>query len=81
MLVEKTTATHCRKAHVRGPEVYRLSPDLYDSNQPDRLQVIAEESPPYFVSIRLAVYFIAGNWKEETDWTKMQPWYKPDSRS
>ena len=45
-LDEKTTATHCPKAaHVRGPEaLHRPSPDLYDSSQPDRLRVIAEES-------------------------------------
>jgi hypothetical protein len=80
-LVEKTRATHCAKAaHVRGPEaLQRMSPDLYDSSQPEKLRVIALESPPYFcVYSATAVYFIAGNWNEEVDWTNMQPWCKPE---
>jgi hypothetical protein len=80
-LVEKKKAAYCaRAAHVRGPEaLHRLSRELYDSGDTNRLGIIAEQSPPYFcVYAAAAVYFIAGNWKEEADWTKMEDWYKPE---
>jgi hypothetical protein len=80
-LVEKTRATHLPRAvHVRGPEaLHRLSPELYYSSDVNKLQVASEQPACYFcVYSAAAVYYIAGNWKHEADWTKMRPWCKPE---
>jgi hypothetical protein len=80
-LVEKTTMTYCpRAAHLQGPEsLHRHRPDLYDGCDDERLRAVAEAWSGYCsVYAAGAVYYIAGNWKEEADWRRMQRRFRPE---
>jgi hypothetical protein len=81
-LVEKTQMTFWPRAvHLQGPEVFqRYCPAAYDGVDEESLQVFAHQ-PNYLyfcVYAAAAVYFIAGNWKKEADWKRMQPQFRPE---
>jgi hypothetical protein len=75
-LVEKTRTTHSPRAvHLQGPEVFhRSSPDFYNWREDEAMRAVAQRFDYYFcVYAAVAVYFIAGNWKNEADWKRIQP--------
>jgi hypothetical protein len=79
-LVEETRMTHCPRAvHLQGPEVlHRNNPKAYHAADKSLIQALIEYWYGYFcVHTALAVYFIAGNWRQEADWTRVQPHCKP----
>jgi hypothetical protein len=79
-LVEKTTMTHCPRAvHLRGAEaIHRYQPELYQWIEEERLCSIADLWKPwnYCLYAAVALYFIAGNWKQGADWKRMQRRYQ-----
>jgi hypothetical protein len=80
-LVERTTAGYCPRAfHLQGPEsLHRCRPEVYNYCKDERLRVVAEEWNSYYsVYAAVAVYFIAGNWKEEANWQRMQRRFRPE---
>ena len=79
-LVEKTKVTHCPKAvHLQGPEaLHRISPETYRHSEEEKLRGLSDQWNWYFcIHLAVAIYFIAGNWKREADWKRIQRRYKP----
>jgi hypothetical protein len=80
-LVEKTRVTHSPMAvHLQGPEAFhRYCPELYSGSDEERLRALAPQWSYYFcVYAAVAVYFIAGNWKKEVDWKRIQLRFRPE---
>lgn len=82
-LVEKTRVAYCSGAvHLQGPEaLHRYNPELYgaDDIEEATLHAVSERWQSYFsVYAALAVYFIAGIWKQEADWKRIQRRYRPE---
>jgi hypothetical protein len=78
-LVEGTRMTHHPRAvHLQGPEVlHRNNPKIYHGGDVQLIQTLAELWRSYFcVYAALAVYFIAGNWKQGANWKNMKRRYR-----
>ncbi len=82
--MEKTRITYSPRAvHLQGPEVlHRCNPELYNSSANELLPIVAERWVNYFCAYAVAaVYYIAGNWKNAADWTRIQRRYRSEFKN